>query len=162
MIQNIYGNSASPLQGEFVGPAPDPTLRIGLISDVPPAQDDERNRPNPTLRIGLTSGAPLERIIRSAARAAVLIVVAMLLSSCSTGVVYEPQSITATSPNAININTASTDELEKLPHIGRKTAEAIVDHRERHGAFRRVEHLMLIRGMSETRFAEIQTLIRTE
>ncbi|HVF46536.1 MAG TPA: helix-hairpin-helix domain-containing protein, partial [Pyrinomonadaceae bacterium] len=39
----------------------------------------------------------------------------------------------------ININTASADELERLPHIGRKTAEAIVDFRVKNGPFRRVE-----------------------
>lgn len=139
MIRNICGNSSSPLRGELVDSAFDPTLRIGL-----------------------TSVAPAERVRRSTTKTAVLIVVAVLLSSCSTRVVYETQSITVTSPNAININTATVDELEKLPHIGRKTAEAIVDHRERHGAFRRVEHLMLIRGMSETRFAEIQPLVRAE
>jgi competence ComEA-like helix-hairpin-helix protein len=121
------------------------TPRIGLMSEVPPVQDDERHQPNPTLRIG-----------------AALIVVAMFLCACSTRVVYEPQPKRATSPDAININIAGLDELEKLPHIGRKTAEAIIDHRERHGAFRRIEHLMLIRGMSETRFAKLQTLVRTE
>lgn len=84
------------------------------------------------------------------------------ISACSTRVVYEPQARPATSPDAININTASADELEKLPHVGRKTAEAIVDHRERHGAFRRVEHLMLIRGVSEARFAGIRPLVRIE
>lgn len=115
------------------------------MSEVPPVQDDERHQPNPTLRIG-----------------AALIVVAMFLCACSTRVVYEPQPKRATSPDAININIAGLDELEKLPHIGRKTAEAIIDHRERHGAFRRIEHLMLIRGMSETRFAKLQTLVRTE
>lgn len=95
-------------------------------------------------------------------RTALILLLSLTITACSTRVVYEPQRIAASSPNAININTATVDELEKLPYIGRKTAEAIVDHRERHGAFRRVEHLMLIRGLSETRFAEIQSLIRAE
>ncbi|MFN0139857.1 MAG: ComEA family DNA-binding protein [Pyrinomonadaceae bacterium] len=185
MIRNICGNSTSPLQGEPSDCPSAPTLRIGLISDVPTAQDDERPQPNatpciglrsdvpsaqdderpqpnPTLRIGLISAAPPELTSRTRTKAAALMVVAMLLCACSTRVVYEPPPKLATSPDAININTATIAELEKLPHIGRKTAEAIVDHRERHGAFRRVEHLMLIRGMSETRFAKLQTMVRTE
>lgn len=95
-------------------------------------------------------------------RIVLIILLAITVASCSSRVVYEPQSISIASPNAININTAAADELEKLPHIGRKTAEAIVDYRERHGSFRRVEHLMLIRGVSEIRFAEIQPLVRAE
>lgn len=162
MIRNIYGNNASPLQGEVAYRTSDPTLRIGLISDVPSAQDDEQNQPNPTLRIGLISVAPPELTLRTRTKAAALIVAAMSLCACSTRVVYEPQPKRATSPDAININTATIDELENLPHIGSKTAEAIVNHREQHGAFRRVEHLMLIRGMSETRFAKLQTMVRTE
>ena len=65
-------------------------------------------------------------------------------------------------PDAININTASVDELEKLPHIGRKTAEAIVAFRDENGPFRRPENLLLIHGVSENRFADIRHFIRTE
>lgn len=59
----------------------------------------------------------------------------------------------------ININTASADELEQLPGIGRAIAEQIVTHRSQHGPFRRVEHVMLVRGISERKFLDIQTLI---
>ena len=63
---------------------------------------------------------------------------------------------------AININTATVDELEKLPHIGRKTAEAIIQFRTENGPFRRVEHLHLVRGVSEKRFSEIRSMVRTQ
>ena len=66
------------------------------------------------------------------------------------------------SPNAININTASVEELERLPHIGRKTAESIVEFRDQNGPFRRPEHLLLIRGVSEKRFLELRPLLRTQ
>lgn len=89
-------------------------------------------------------------------------IVAIFLCACSSRVVYEAQPIKVSTPNAININTATVDELETLPHVGRKMAEAIVEHRERHGAFRRVEHLMLIRGVSAARFAEIKPIVRIE
>ena len=49
-----------------------------------------------------------------------------------------------------------------LPHIGRKTAEAIVEFRTLNGPFRRPENLMQIRGVSETRFAELRPYIKTE
>jgi competence ComEA-like helix-hairpin-helix protein len=60
------------------------------------------------------------------------------------------------SNDAVNINTASVIELERLPYIGRSTAESIVEFRQKNGPFRRPEELMLIRGVSETRFMEIR------
>jgi len=62
----------------------------------------------------------------------------------------------------VNINTATARELERLPNIGRKTAESIVAFREANGPFRRPEHLLLIRGISERRFSEIKRYLRTE
>ena len=46
--------------------------------------------------------------------------------------------------------------------IGRKTAESIVEFREANGPFRRVEHLMQIRGISEERFLELRPFIKTK
>jgi len=59
----------------------------------------------------------------------------------------------------MNINIASADELQALPGIGRAIAERIVTHRSQHGPFRRVEHVMLVRGISERKFLDIQPLI---
>src|SRR5467141_2713048 len=55
-------------------------------------------------------------------------------------------------PTRINSNTASAEELEKLPGIGRGFAQRIVEHREKWGAFRRPEHLIMVRGLSDKRF----------
>jgi competence ComEA-like helix-hairpin-helix protein len=64
--------------------------------------------------------------------------------------------------NAININTASAEELEKLPKIGKGIARKIIKHRERYGKFRKAEHLILVRGMSDKKFREIQSLVKVE
>lgn len=74
----------------------------------------------------------------------------------------ETVSTAASAASAININTASSDELQRIPHIGEKLAAKIVEHREVHGPFRRVEHLMLIQGISDKRFRKIRPLVRTE
>lgn len=84
------------------------------------------------------------------------------LGSCSSRLVYDPPPQSAVAENPVNINTATADEIDKLPHIGRKTAEAIIAFRMENGPFRRPEHLMLIRGMSEKRFTEIRPFLRTE
>ncbi len=61
-----------------------------------------------------------------------------------------------------NINTAPPQELEKLPGIGKGLAERIVDHREKYGPFRRIEHLIIVRGISDRRFRALQDLITVE
>jgi len=63
------------------------------------------------------------------------------------------------SASSININTASTAELEKLPGIGKILAERIVAHREQHGSFRRAEHLLMVRGISDRKFREIRSML---
>jgi competence protein ComEA len=59
----------------------------------------------------------------------------------------------------VNINTASTSELEALPGIGKVLAERIVAHRRRYGPFRRAEHLMMVQGISDHKFRAIRSLV---
>jgi competence protein ComEA len=94
-------------------------------------------------------------------RIVLMLFVSLLFSACSSRVEYVP-TIAPPDADAININTATVDELEKLPHIGRKTAEAIIQFRIENGPFRRVENLFLIRGVSETRFAELREFVRVQ
>ncbi len=72
-----------------------------------------------------------------------------------------PARTTATTP-LVNLNTASHEELERLPGIGEGLAARIVEHRERHGAFRRVEHLIIVRGISDRRFAELRAFVTVD
>ena len=62
----------------------------------------------------------------------------------------------------ININTASPSELEKLPGIGKGLAARIVAFRQQYGRFRRAEHLLLVRGISDRRFRVMRSLITAE
>lgn len=66
------------------------------------------------------------------------------------------------SENAININTASAEDLARLPQIGDHFARKIVEYREAHGPFRRPEHLMLIEGISDKKFRLIRDLVKIE
>ena len=85
-----------------------------------------------------------------------------LITGCTTRRVYYEQASVTTTANAININTATAEELDQLPHVGRKTAEKIIQFREENGPFRRVEHVMQIRGISEKRFLELQPFLKAE
>ena len=62
----------------------------------------------------------------------------------------------------ININTASPEELEKLPGIGKALAARIVAHRKLYGRFRRAEHLLTVRGISDRRFRAMRALVTVE
>ena len=64
--------------------------------------------------------------------------------------------------NRININTASTKELETLPGIGKSLAERIVEHREKYRPFRRPEQLIAVRGISDRRFRALRDLVTVE
>lgn len=64
--------------------------------------------------------------------------------------------------NAININLATTEELEKLPKVGKGIAKRIIEYREKFGKFRRAEYLILVKGMSDKKFREIQNQVKVE
>ena len=61
---------------------------------------------------------------------------------------------------AVDINQATVNDLQKLPGIGPGLAERIVAYREKHGPFRRVEDLMVIKGMGFKKWKEIRPLVR--
>ena len=138
-MKNIFGNNASPLRGD-----------AGLITHIP------------TLRIGLICVAPAEPGLRGLCWLILIAMFSLSITACSTRVEYMPTNTIVAAPTAININTATAEELEKLPHIGRKTAENIVQFRTENGPFRRTEHLLQIRGISEKRFLELRQYLRTE
>ena len=76
----------------------------------------------------------------------------------------DQQSLAANHSNLrrININTASANELETLPGIGKGLAARIIEHREQYGRFRRPEHLIIVRGISDKRFRGLRELITVE
>ncbi len=100
------------------------------------------------------------------------LVLGLCLTSCAKRATTTPNQHTATGSNSaelfqnhherININTASIKELEELPGIGKGLAERIVDHREKYGPFRRPEHLIIVRGISDKRFRGLRDLITAE
>jgi len=57
---------------------------------------------------------------------------------------------------AININTATKDELVALPGIGPAKAQAIVDYRKAHGPFKTIEELKDVKGIGAKRFEQLK------
>ena len=61
----------------------------------------------------------------------------------------------------ININTATSEQLESLPGIGPAIAARIIEYRETNGPFERIDDIKNVRGIAEGRFADIADLITT-
>jgi competence protein ComEA len=59
----------------------------------------------------------------------------------------------------LDLNTATIEQLEKLPGIGASTAKAIVNFREKSGPFRRVEDLLAIKGVSASRLEKLRPYV---
>ena len=99
---------------------------------------------------------------RTCEKRAALFILALILSivglsSCGTRPrlhVLQGTSDTQTSEK-VNINSATVEELESIPGIGKSVAEKIVAHRETYGRFQRIEHLLMVRGISERKFKHI-------
>lgn len=66
----------------------------------------------------------------------------------------------AGAPAVLDLNTATAAELEALPGIGPATAQAIVEHRRRHGRFRSVEELLAVRGIGPAKLAQLRGRVR--
>ncbi len=65
---------------------------------------------------------------------------------------------TSTSP--INVNTATSAQLDSLPGIGPVMAARIIAYRQKSGLFKVLTDLRKVPGMGASKFAEIQNLIR--
>lgn len=59
----------------------------------------------------------------------------------------------------ININTASAEELDKLPGIGPAMAGRIIDYRQTNGGFRNVEEIKLVKGIGEKMYVGLKDKI---
>lgn len=76
-----------------------------------------------------------------------------------------PASAQSTKPPAsarvelINLNTSTAAQLALLPGIGPKTAELIIQYRQKAGGFKKIEEIMNVRGIGEKSFLKIRSLI---
>ena len=57
---------------------------------------------------------------------------------------------------ALNLNTASKDELVALSGIGPAKAQAIIDYRSQHGGFKTLDELKDVKGIGARRFEKLK------
>jgi competence protein ComEA len=61
--------------------------------------------------------------------------------------------------SCVNLNTATAEELTRLPGVGEVIAARIIAYRERHGPFRRPEEIIIIEGFSEKKYRAITGML---
>lgn len=69
-------------------------------------------------------------------------------------------SARASPDDPVFVNYASAEQLQRLPGVGAKRAEAIVALRGRLGRFQRVEDLMRVKGIGRATIKKLRPLVR--
>jgi competence ComEA-like helix-hairpin-helix protein len=72
------------------------------------------------------------------------------------------QKSVQSTPQKVNINRANVEELKKLPGIGSKLAQRIVTFRSQNPPFRKVEELLIIKGVNHRLLERIRPWITVE
>jgi competence protein ComEA len=67
-----------------------------------------------------------------------------------------PALAEATLQGVVNVNTATTAELELLPGIGASRAEAVIAAREEGGGFTSLDELLEVKGIGEASLAKLR------
>jgi len=68
----------------------------------------------------------------------------------------KPELAAVSSADRIRLNSATVEQLQQLHGIGQKKAAAIIEYRNTHGKFKRVEDIQLVKGIGPALFAKNQ------
>jgi len=78
----------------------------------------------------------------------------------SSGPIEQNKKRAQLSPASIDINHASAQDFAHLPGVGPELARRIVAYRDKHGPFRRVEDLLVIRGIGPKKWRVLRNYLR--
>lgn len=84
------------------------------------------------------------------------------VASPVTGNTSEPSTPSSNTNMKLNINTASSAQLEALPGIGTVTAGKIIAYRDQHGPFKTVEQLKNEKLVTNATYEKIKDMITVE
>jgi competence protein ComEA len=82
----------------------------------------------------------------------------LLLALLSTSIAPPEASATTKKPPTapVNLNTATSEQLQTVPGIGPATAEKILQMRKSYGAFKSVDDLLAIKGIGKKRLDKMR------
>lgn len=72
---------------------------------------------------------------------------------------YVKKDLSSLTEKSINLNKAGISDLVKLPGIGEKTAEKILQLREDRKGFKRLDELMDVKGIGEVKYNKIKKFL---
>lgn len=88
------------------------------------------------------------------------LIVLLALTTPASAQEHAPKAAAAAAAHApLNLNTATLAQLEALPGVGQRTAERILEYRQKNGGFKRIEDLMHVKGVGEKSFLKLKPLI---
>lgn len=97
--------------------------------------------------------------LRPIVRALVVPVLGLSLSGIASHPALAEGEAAPAAHKVVNINQASAEEIARLPRVGPKLAGRIVEHRSQHGAFKRPEDLMQVKGVGEKFFTTLKPYV---
>ncbi|MDO9548110.1 MAG: ComEA family DNA-binding protein [Candidatus Marinimicrobia bacterium] len=65
-------------------------------------------------------------------------------------------------PQKINLNSATLEELMRLPKVGEVTAQRIIDYRTAHNGFTNIDELVNVKGVGEKTLERIKNEVSIE
>ena len=90
----------------------------------------------------------------------VALAVLLLLTAVVPGLAASPTIAQASPDNPVDLNQASANSLATVPGIGQVTAQRIVEWREAHGPFRRIEDLLKVKGIGDKRLEKLRPYLK--
>jgi competence protein ComEA len=84
------------------------------------------------------------------------------ITKSAKGSTSKSNKLTSPSQGQININTAGTEQLERLPGVGPAMAGRILAYRQQAGGFQKIEELQEISGIGPKKYAKIAPLIKLQ
>ena len=95
--------------------------------------------------------------MRDGLRAGVLALMLALAVGVAPALAQQAKPAAATT--VVNLNTATAAQLQELPGIGARTAERIIEYRQKNGSFKKIEELMNVKGIGEKSFLKLKERI---
>lgn len=77
----------------------------------------------------------------------------------SGGAVVDDTNTGGKNGGKININSASIDELDTLPGVGKETAKDIIAYREKSGKYKTISDIMKVPGIKQNKFDKLKDYI---